>query len=584
MRNKEFQKLLKKNKSKSNSGFTLTELLVGLFMSIFVIGALGFGLMTVLRTTQSETSKVAARNETSRALDFITDEMRSAQSIEVDMSDTNIDALGGSDYTSKKKSGADVRLALNIPGVTAAPVIYSVAPNTSPWKGPLVIYRWGPNLNANGNYTDPTDTTDWRNQALVDGISDVAQTVACGGNNITYAGFYACVIDDDGDGVTENADSNNDGFVLKVSRDIDGDGTAESADTATVDVNSDSKVDSEDLDMNQDGEIDAKDNADSDGKAITAQLYFTGGTKTADGADSTYSADTKAVARARVAPLRKPGLSATKLLEFKSLPFNYGRDIDPNTSCWTVRNDFGQGNDPTARPGSDNELTNVMTWIHEDNRRPQPLNIDTSQPLTIVASAFGGLNDICIARGNRHKRIWDSVNNEYRYVDSAGNAIDPNTDDGSFRVAADGTEDIHTYEHKVWHTIDFSDHDTFNGSDSTLSDPSNVSRDAAANSPAEGTAGAGDVKIFKSGDTITDSVDYEGYDADNNEDRDQSSLETLLQSQGYADDSGRVVLEPNQRIIVFEIGQDVEGTDASPNPGFDLQDTIFIMTSDAFAP
>ncbi|MGL5794381.1 MAG: hypothetical protein ACRC06_08210, partial [Waterburya sp.] len=66
MKSKKLQKLLKKNKS--NAGFTLTELLVGLFMSIFVIGALGFGLMQVLQATQTEGSKTAARNETGRAL------------------------------------------------------------------------------------------------------------------------------------------------------------------------------------------------------------------------------------------------------------------------------------------------------------------------------------------------------------------------------------------------------------------------------------------------------------------------------------------------------------------------------------
>ena len=315
MRNKEFQKLLKKNKSKLNSGFTLTELLVGLFMSIFVIGALGFGLMTVLRTTQSEGSRVEARNEASRALDFITDEMRNAKAIEVDTSisylatvddalTTDINEEIAPDFSPlQDSSGNDIKpvLVLQIPDVEQR-IIYTVAPASDPWKGPLVIYRWGPNLGANGSYSNPDTPGTWQSQALVDEISNVNQSITCGGSSVTYAGFYACVIDDDGDGVTENADSNNDGFVLKVSQDVDGDGTAESADTATVDVNSDSKVDSEDLDMNQDGEIDAEDNADSDGKAITAQLYFTGGTKTAGGADSTYSADTKAVARARSAP------------------------------------------------------------------------------------------------------------------------------------------------------------------------------------------------------------------------------------------------------------------------------------------
>ena len=409
-------------------------------------------------------------------------------------------------------AGGTVRLALNVPGVDER-IIYSVAPRTGVFEGPLVIYRWGPNIGGDGSYTDSTTPGTWQNEALIDGVSDVDQNVTCDadGNGVaetfTYQGFYACVVDDDGDGVS-----------------------------------------------------------------IAAQLYFA-----ADTDNGVYKTDSQVVARARVAPLRKPELNEKKLFEVEPLPDQFGRD-----GCWTVRTDFGQGSDPTALPESDDALKNTLTWIYESDRQPQPLSIDTSQPLTITASAFGGASNDCIARGNKHKRIWDSTNNEYRYVDSQGNAIDPDTDDESTREATDGSEELHTYEHKVWHTIDFSDPNTFNGSDSTLGTPPDVSRDAASNSPAEGQTGAGDVRIFKNGDIIGSSADYQGYDADNTGDRDQNSLEAFLQSKGYVDDSGQVTLEPNQRIIAFEIGQDAEGTDASPNPGFDLQDNIFIMTSDAF--
>ena len=541
MRNKEFQKLLKKNRSSSNSGFTLTELLIGLVMSTIVIAGLGWGLMQMLTTTQRETTRVNSRNETSRAFNFIADEVKAAQTIEVDMSNANlsivddpatpdVDEAVAPGFT--LPTGGTVRLALRVPGVTQR-VIYSVAPapNNSTWKGPLVIYRWGPNLTAAGAYSDPNNVANWTNEALIDGVSNDNQTVVCDADgdgtpeNVTYQGFYACVVDDNGDGVA--------------------------------------------------------DAEDTDGTSITAELYFA-----ADTENGVYTTDSQVVARARVAPLRKPELSQTKLLEFESLTPQFGR-----AGCWTVRNDFGQGDDPTALPNSGNELTNVMTWIHEDNRRPQPINIDTEQPLTIVASAFGGLSSDCLARGNKYQREWDSTNNEYKYVDSQGNNIDSQYDDESDEdfdarlasngVPANGGEEIHTYEHKVWHTIDFSDHDTFNGSDSSLADSPNVSREAS-NSPADGQSGAGEVKIFKNGDRIDSSADYQGYDADNTGNRDQTSLEVFLQSKGYVDDSGVVTLEPNQRIIAFEIGQDQAGTDVSPNPGFDLQDNIFLMTSDVF--
>ena len=212
MKNKEFHKLLKKNKSKPNSGFTLTELLVGVIMSIFVIGALGFGLMQILRVTQKGNSETLVRNESSRALDFISDEMRRARAIEVDMatgSGSNIESVAP-DYS--LPTGGTVRLALQIPGVDQR-VIYSVAPpeSTSPWKGPNVIYRWGPDLTADGSYvTDSTkagrvdNPAGWTNEALVDGVSNEDVTaVGCDidgdGNDEIYKGFFACVIDDDGE-------------------------------------------------------------------------------------------------------------------------------------------------------------------------------------------------------------------------------------------------------------------------------------------------------------------------------------------------------------------------------------------------
>ncbi|NJO97023.1 MAG: type II secretion system protein [Pleurocapsa sp. CRU_1_2] len=272
MKNKEFYKLLKK--TKSNSGFTLTELLVGLFMSIFVIGALGFGLMTVLASSQSEGSKTAARNETGRALDFISDEMRRAQAIEVDMSSSYLDTANDTSTTLINEEVAPdftlpadgkVSLVLQIPGVSQR-IIYFVAPPAanSPWKGPLVIYRWGPELKADGSYV--TDSTKagrvnnpfgWTKEALIDKVDNTDQSLDLdcddNGTDDSYQGFFACVIDNDADGVTETADSNDDGFVLAVATDVDGDGTKETADTASADVNDDGTTDSKDLDMNEDG-------------------------------------------------------------------------------------------------------------------------------------------------------------------------------------------------------------------------------------------------------------------------------------------------------------------------------------------
>ena len=103
-------------------------------------------------------------------------------------------------------AGATVRLALQVPGVTQR-IIYYVEPSTGTWKEPLTIYRWGPNLDDKGAYSNPNDPnpgTNWTKEALIDGVSDETLTAdGCdtdgNGSDETYQGFFACVVDDDGD-------------------------------------------------------------------------------------------------------------------------------------------------------------------------------------------------------------------------------------------------------------------------------------------------------------------------------------------------------------------------------------------------
>ena len=601
MRNKEFKKLLKKNKLNSNSGFTLTELLVGLFMSIFVIGALGFGLMSILRVTQKGNSETLVRNESSRALDFISDEMRSAQSIEVDMSDTNIDALGGSDYTDKKKTGADVRLALNIPEVTGAPVVYSVAPNISPWKGPLVIYRWGPNLRADGSYSDPTDTTDWRNQALVDGISDVDQTVDCDNNGdgtdetITYQGFFACLVDDDGDSITEDAtDKDGNGIISFADdpHDRNDDDVLNGGDTLTdgADAGTDITLADSDWDKNNDGEINAEDAADIDGLAITAQLYFTGETKDASGINaSTYSADTKTVTRARSTPEDNSNDLESYITSYRTLEPSFGCNKDKE---WRMRTDFGD---------SFSDPSNLDKWDFKDDAQPQPIAVDSNT--LIVTSIPRGMDpsepdyvagedvtssSVCLNSRDDNGHGGDATTGSFEGNKSLGESDDWDTDDNDI-VA-------------ISHAINFNDPRTFNGDPYGCSGASCHSTDGKVLSQNENAPAGPDpnpyVRMLKQGSPVPD---LEGYDMNDNgittDPGDQKSLGEFLESKGLAKVVGTTPdadapggtrnlyeidgLQNDQRIIAFEIGKsDTSNPDA--DPGVDFQDNIFVLQSDAF--
>ncbi len=526
MKNKEFHQLLKKNKLKSNSGFTLIELLIGLFMSTFVIGALGFGLMQVLSTTRTQTSQVDIRNETSRALDFISDEVRRARVIETNLVNANISRATGAFDIANTNVEADgtfntdpdtvkkIVFALDIPEVsnsnrldtdadagTPERIIYYLrSASGTNWEGPSVLYRWGPPFDANGDYTD----TAWQEEALIDGIDnthideDNSQCAAgevptpplltgtaptLSGANLSTAatGFYACI-----------------------------NGTN------------------------------------------TAQLFLTGQTDTANGGVDTYTADTRVVARARDALPNRVNNFTSITWNFQDIGGSYhGGVCNPG---WQMRTDFGSDPD---------DPDNTISWIRDPNRQPQPIEVDPSKPLTITSSPVGATG--CLSRGN----------------------------DGTV-----GNEDLSSYTVTVSHTIDFGDPITFNGDGEEGSAQENYDV-TQVDSTKPG------VQFLKRGSEIPI---YGGFDENDDGDlddpNDQPSLGKFLYNKKMAvlknpgddpndpntefilpetsSDPTIKILGEDQRIIAFEVGQTQTTIVGNPNPGFDLQDNIFVVTSDIF--
>ena len=563
MRNKEFQKLLKKQKYNSNSGFTLTELLVGLFMSIFVIGALGFGLMTVLRTTQTEGARVEARNEASRALEFITDEIRRARMIENDAANANgfnvanskvVLALDIAEISGNSDPDGDGDLfGVDNDITTSERIVYYLKnendTNIDPWQGPQVLYRWGPPLDANGNYTDGN----WDSEALIDKIDDTTVTSGiCGtGQTLTPAtsasGFYACISDDDNDGNTENL------------TDTNTDGTISTADGYTVGSN----------DTNGDGVIDDEDGADVDGTGIAAQIYFTGGTATATESGSGYSADTQVVARARIAPESKSEDLTAYTVSFKSLGAVYG--CNPSSgSKWTMRTDFiNNSDDPDNQSGNNNKK-----WTHRPNRQPQPIKVDTSNDLEILSIPIE--SDDCISRGGNlavNGITYDNTN-----IGEQGSVYQKD-DSGNYILDSDGKPQLKSDVHVVKHTVDFDDPATYNG---YVTDNIQV--------------GDGTVVFLRKGSIIPGNVGYSPNGNDTNKQRSLGEFlydpdptvtgePTYANNIGDRDGDGKddyeiINIGKDERIVAFEVGQESTATD---HPGFDLQDNIFILTSDVFS-
>ena len=528
VKNKQFKQLNKIIKSgKSHAGFTLIELLSGLIMSTIVVAGLGFGLYQLTKTTRDEGVKVTARIESERVREFVSNELRRAQTLDVqDTTTGEIDiAAVAPNYNAPTNIDTSTFplthvLSLNIPGVDER-IIYSIAKPDGTWKGPLVLYRWGPNMNANGEYNDPNDVSQWDNEPLMDGIDDTPQElpedcVVNGTPNLTiteYTGFFACMEDLDGDGLD-----------------------------------------------------------------ITAQLYFTSGIDIINGNNSIYTAEAQVVARARDIDPSEAEADETSPLSFRTLSAEYSlgprgggascNDGNGAQSSWFMRTDFINDPDLTSNNGY-----SPKTWIHDPDRQGQPINIDTNHKLTIASIPIGYNNctGTILSRGNE---TLDDTS------DTHGKA-----EDGTIWAPLPGVESSDF-------TIDFSDPRTFNGNKKDY--PDYDYHDSNDHPDGE------HVKVYKKGSEIPAIAGYDDDTSDTN-DGEQSLADFLVEKKyaveyvsgqyrlvtqdDYDLDNSLIMLEDNERLITVEIGQAEIGTtlpNGDPNPGFDLQDSLFILSTDKF--
>ena len=191
-------------------GFTLVELLVALVITGIVISLTGTGLYALMNANQRSQIETTDRLELEQALAFMTDEIKMSQQVMTNIPHdaTNFNPVSGV---------IQIILVLN-PAPSSKltkPIIYYLAdpPNSSVWLGPRVIYRWGPTLLQNGNYSDgdgkdvagilPGAPIEYFNEVLVDRISDrvtASANIACE-SSYNYAvpavttrkGFYVCI-------------------------------------------------------------------------------------------------------------------------------------------------------------------------------------------------------------------------------------------------------------------------------------------------------------------------------------------------------------------------------------------------------
>lgn len=480
--NSKIYKLL--STKKASAGYTLMELLIGAAIATVVIGAAGFGLVQIMRTSQKGGAETERRTEIARAYTFIADEIRRARLVE---DDTNI-STDATNFTSTDK---EVVLVLKIPvpdidvnkdgtvdandnrdrdGVdnNEANVIYYVSnPATSAWKGPKVLYRWGSPMGSDGEYTTGT----WSGEPLIDELDATTITPSCESNWTASVapGFAACI------------DPNN----------------------------------------------------------KTAQLFINGKIATAGGYNATYkSADTKTVARAS-----------------------------------SDGSQEGDGPEPTIR-----DLDGWFECKTPDTSKPQP-------PSVITGITF-----------------YDSNG-----VEMTGSTV--TADDGTsltptktVRTGGSGRFDDYKKDRMKVAAISQGCQDTSIPFQSVAPVSVDITIDSSGNVSATGETSKA---IFLRKDYTFEEVTVDGKtylkikDAQGNyiqkdgEDLKlqafvaQETLREFLEARGVEfDPDNKIILNDDELLIAFEIGQDsptLDGT-SEPNPGFDFQDKLVLITSDALNP
>jgi type II secretory pathway pseudopilin PulG len=187
---------------KSVSGFTLIELTIAISLATGILVMAGSGLMAIMARDKQAAADRANRYELQRTIDFLGQEIRMAASI----SPCPIMAAG-SYQPATGSTNAQPILVLHMPtssGLTAPIVYYLAAPppqDQTVWAGPLVLYRWGPTLLLNGDYSyNPTTKTyNFYNELVIDRVTTNSHSLSCPAaysQNIpasAAAGFSLCL-------------------------------------------------------------------------------------------------------------------------------------------------------------------------------------------------------------------------------------------------------------------------------------------------------------------------------------------------------------------------------------------------------
>ncbi len=190
------------------AGFSVTEVLLASSMMLIAISVSGIGVTNLLRSNYRANAGTEIQNNLNRTLEFVSDEVRRARIIaptEANIVTTKVPQA--------RAAGARPVLAFQIPDPNNPSqllpdqiVYYTQNSQTGDsLTGPRVLWRYGPNLDANGNYITPADITTWIRSPVTDMLAATAnnpnfcddhegfELIAADPGDVD--GFYVCVRD-----------------------------------------------------------------------------------------------------------------------------------------------------------------------------------------------------------------------------------------------------------------------------------------------------------------------------------------------------------------------------------------------------
>lgn len=161
---------LLKHQPRPSQGFTLVELLVAAAVGTVVAAAAGDLMLSNMRSGAALEATQRLRTDWSRTSHFIESEVALSERVITDASRLNLAQCTTSISAAEFKFGLEVRRDL-------PPAIYFVKSNAADsleWNGDSSLWRCGPNINENGEYTNVitgSSTSLLSAQRMVDGMT-----------------------------------------------------------------------------------------------------------------------------------------------------------------------------------------------------------------------------------------------------------------------------------------------------------------------------------------------------------------------------------------------------------------------------